>query len=314
MANELVALPAGMQVNETSITQLYGTAVQSAQQHYTAILNKNITSQRTIAVIGGALAVVAVGSVAVVLIQAVVATAVLGITAGALGIGGFTAYKKLPRWLASIENRERERILVEQNRHIEALNAERNRHLATLKAEARKNPIEQLQNYLQDKDRQLRSYQKFVVEIGTQVKSTADMLADRKKAKPDRDYSKKDQAVTAMNAAYQFHLGMVGKGKQALEKLTEAIEDAKFDYKFGQAGQAAMQNMQALEGKDLLNEMLAAESFDSVRDTFNSVFSEIETQIGQINSNNKLEFGEGIAFDVSNIQIPIIQEVQYAQQ
>jgi hypothetical protein len=144
----------------------------------------------------------------------------------------------------------------------------------------------------------------FVTEMGAQVKSISDILAERKRTHPSRDYSKKDQAVAAMRSAYQFHLETVEKGKDALAQLTERVDDAKFDYKFGEVGKAAMQKMKSLQGQDLLNEMLASESFDTVRDNFNRVFSDIEVQVGLINSSQKLDYGNGVVLDVSSIHIP----------
>lgn len=213
-------------------------------------------------------------------------------------VGALVAWKWVPNLFLRVENRVRE-----------ANQREQNRHLAALKAEARKNPIEQLQNYLQLKAQQLSSYEVFVVQVGTQVRSIGDMLAARKREKPNGDYVKKDEALVAMQRAHQFHLGRAEAGRKALVALKEAVEEAKFDYEFGQVGQAAMRHMQALEGQELLNEMLAAESFASVRDNFNQVFSEIEVQIGSINSAKQLDFGEGVTLDVSGIHIPTIKEI-----
>lgn len=220
----------------------------------------------------------------------------------ALLVGAGVAWKWIPNLFLRVENRVRE-----------ANQREQNRHLAALKAEARKNPIEQLQSYLQLKAQQLSSYEAFVAQVGTRVRSIGDMLAARKQEKPDRDYKKKDEALTAMQRAHQFHLSKAEAGRRALAALKEAVEDAQFDYQFGQVGQAAMRHMQALEGQDLLNEMLAAESFASVRDNFNQVFSEIEVQIGTINSAKQLDFGEGVTLDVSGIHIPTIKEIQHVE-
>lgn len=211
---------------------------------------------------------------------------------------------KLPGQIARAQTARAQELQRNYSEYVEAAQREKNRHLAALKSEARQNPIEQLQVYLQSKERQLTDYQGFVTQVGAQVKSAGDMLADRKRLKPGRDYKKKDEALAAMNTAYQFHLDKSELGRQALKALKEAVDDAKFDYQFGQVGQAAMQQMQALEGQDLLNEMLAAESFASVRDNFNLVFSEIEVQIGSINSAKQIDFGEGVTLDVSNIHIP----------
>ena len=314
--NELktVVLPAGVPMTEVGINQHFDIVEQKARETYQMIASKKVSAKH-VAIVGGSVAGLAIvsGVVVVALKAALAATALGGVGLFLIGCGVYV-YKAFPRWIRSVDNRERELVMIEQNRHIEQLQQERNRHLATLKAEARKNPVEQLQNYLHQKAQQLKSYQGFVAQIGGQVKSAIDMLTERKQQRPDRDYSKKDTAVQQMQKAYQYHLDMVDKGRIALKNLEEAVEDAKFDWKFGQVGQAAMQNMQALSGQDLLNEMLAAESFDSVRENFNQVFSEIEVQIGSINTAKQLDFGEGITLDVSAIHIPTQEEFKHVKQ
>ncbi len=248
-----------------------------------------------------------VGAIAALAVLVPVIWAAVSAGLGLLALAGLlmsagVAWKWIPNLFLRVENRVRE-----------ANQREQNRHLAALKAEARKNPIEQLQNYLHLKAQQLSSYESFVAQVGTQVRSIGDMLAARKREKPDRDYKKKDEALAAMQRAHQFHLGKAEAGRSALAALKEAVEDAQFDYQFGQVGQAAMRHMQALEGQDLLNEMLAAESFASVRDNFNQVFSEIEVQIGTINSAKQIDFGEGVTLDVSCIHIPTIKGMQHVE-
>jgi hypothetical protein len=285
----------------SSVVPVFRTDFKSeveVKEHFATVINKQLTGKKILFVAGsiGALALI------VPIVWAAVMSG-LGLAAlAALLVGAGVAWKWTHNLFLRVENRVRE-----------ANQKEMNRHLAALKAEARENPIDQLQNYLQQKARQLKAYQEFVAQVGAQVKSAGDMLLGRKRLKPDRDYAKKDEALVAMNKAYQFHLSKAEAGSRALEALREAVDDAKFDYQFGRVGQAAMQQMQALEGQDLLNEILAAEAFDSVRNDFNQVFSEIEVQIGSINSTQQLEFGEGMALDLSGIHIPTTKELQHVE-
>jgi hypothetical protein len=294
--NQLVSVTPGGDAVPVFRTDFKSEA--EAKEHFAAVIRKQLTSKKALFVVGGV--------VALALITPIVWAAVMsGLGLAALAVllmGAGVAWKWIPNLFLRVENRVRE-----------ANQREMNRHLAALKAEARRNPIEQLQNFLQLKAQQLKAYKDFVSQVGAQVKSADDMLAERKRLKPDRDYQKKDEELVAMNKAYQFHLNKAEAGVRALAALKEAIEDAKFDYQFGQVGQTAMQHMQALEGQDLLNEMLAAESFASVRENFNQVFSEIEVQIGSINSTQQLDFGEGVKLDISGIHIPTIKEVQHVE-
>lgn len=218
--------------------------------------------------------------------------------AGALCLGGFFAWRKIPFWIQQHEN---SLILANQRG--------KNELLAKMKQEARKNPIEQLQNYLNLVAERLIAYKKFVSEFGAQVKTKNDMLVNRKKQKPDKDYSDKDLAIKAMEKVYNFHLSKVDGGNKAIDELKEAIEDAKFDISFGEIGQLAMQNMPSLGGQDILNEILASEAFDEARKKFNTVISEIEVQIGTINSGNQLEFGEDMSINMSDFHIPSMEEL-----
>lgn len=269
-----------------------------AKQYFADVIKRQLSGKKALFVVGSIVALALIAPIVWAAVSAGVGLAVLAV----LLVGAGVAWRWIPNLFLRVENRVRE-----------SNQREMNRHLSALKAEARKNPIEQLQNYLQLKGRQLSSYESFVAQVGTQVRSIGDMLAARKREKPGRDYSKKDEAFAAMQKAYRFHLDKAEAGRKALAALKEAVEDAQFDYQFGQVGQAAMRHMQALEGQDLLNEMLAAESFASVRDNFNQVFSEIEVQIGSINSAKQLDFGEGVTLDVSSIHIPTAKEIQHVE-
>lgn len=178
-----------------------------------------------------------------------------------------------------------------------------NRILAARKSEARTNPIEQLQNYLRAKANQLSAFNKAVSMIGGQVKSLRDMIDDRKKAKPGYDATKQERALKAMSDAYAVLLEKSKAGEQALRALKEAIDDKQFEWNFAQAGQQAMQNLNATSGQELLDQMLADEAFSSVRDNFNRVFAELEVEAGRLNNAQQLTFGDE-TIDISGIKIP----------
>lgn len=185
-----------------------------------------------------------------------------------------------------------------------------NRLLAARKAEARANPIEQLQNYRLGKAKYLADFKTAVAEIGAQVKSMAEMIEERKKAKPGYDATQQERAVDQMRAAHQGLVDKYQKGEQALAQLDEVIDDQKFKYKFGQAGQAAIKSLNASSGEDLLNEMLAGEAFDSVRDNFNRVFADLEMEGAKLNSAEKLSFNDGMTIDLTSISLPMAEKVK----
>ena len=184
-----------------------------------------------------------------------------------------------------------------------------NRLLAARKAEARANPIEQLQNFLMQKRQRVASFKEAVVRIGAQIKSMSDMIEDRKRQKPGYDATKQENAVRAMKEAHQILVGKYKNAELALEQLSDVIEDKKFEWKFGQAGQAAIQNLNATSGQELLDQMLADEAFDSVRDNFNQVFSELEMEASKLSNSKELSFDDGMTIDLTSINLAATEKV-----
>jgi hypothetical protein len=178
-----------------------------------------------------------------------------------------------------------------------------NRLLAARKAEARANPIEQLQNFLLQKRQRVIAFKDAVVRIGAQIKSMSDMIEDRKRQKPGYDATKQENAVKAMKEAHSILVTKYKNAEVALEQLSEVIEDKKFEWKFGQAGQAAIQNLNATSGQELLDQMLADEAFDSVRDNFNQVFSELEMEAAKLSTAKEMSFDDGMTIDLTSIQL-----------
>lgn len=185
-----------------------------------------------------------------------------------------------------------------------------NRLLAARKAEARANPIEQLQNFLRAKRRSVDAFKAAVVQIDTQIKSMSDMIEDRRRAKPGYDAGKQEKALDAMRAAHSQLVTKYRNAEAALADLQEVIDDKKFEWKFGEAGKAAIQSMNATSGQDLLDEMLADEAFDSVRQNFNAVFSELEMEAGRLNTAKELSFDDGMTIDLTAISIPMAEKVR----
>ncbi|MDQ1829954.1 hypothetical protein [Massilia scottii] len=185
-----------------------------------------------------------------------------------------------------------------------------NRLLAVRKAEARANPIEQLQNFLLQKRQRVVAFKKAVVSIGAQIKSMSDMIEERKRQKPGYDASRQENAVKAMKEAHVLLVVKYKNAELALVQLSEVVEDKKFEWRFGQAGQAAIQNLNATSGQELLNQMLADEAFDSVRDNFNQVFSELEMEAEKLSSAKELSFDDGMSIDLSSIGIGSTEKVR----
>lgn len=185
-----------------------------------------------------------------------------------------------------------------------------NRLLAARKAEARRNPIEQLQNFLLQKRQRVVAFKQAVVRIGAQIKSMSDMIEERKRQRPGYDATKQEKAVKAMTEAHLLLIVKYKNAEQALVQLSEVVEDKKFEWKFGQAGQEAIQNLNATSGQQLLDQMLADEAFDSVRDNFNQVFAELEMEAAKLSTAKELSFDDGMSIDLASIQLDVTEKVR----
>lgn len=185
-----------------------------------------------------------------------------------------------------------------------------NRLLAARKAEARRNPIEQLQNFLLQKRQRVVAFKQAVVRIGSQIKSMSDMIDERKRQRPGYDAAKQEKAVKAMTEAHALLIVKYKNAELALVQLSEVVEDKKFEWKFGQAGQEAIQNLNATSGQQLLDQMLADEAFDSVRDNFNQVFAELEMEAAKLSTAKELSFDDGMSIDLTSIQLDITEKLR----
>jgi hypothetical protein len=185
-----------------------------------------------------------------------------------------------------------------------------NRLLAARKVEARRNPIEQLQNFLLQKRQRVAAFKQSVVAIGAQINSMTDMIEERKRQRPGYDAGKQESAVRAMKQAHVLLVVKYKNAELALVQLSEVVEDKKFEWRFGQAGQAAIQSLNATSGQELLNQMLADEAFDSVRDNFNQVFAELEMEAAKLSTAKELSFDDGMSIDLTSIQLGITEKAR----
>lgn len=229
---------------------------------------------------------IAIGAIAILAIVAPViwmaASAGVGLIAlGAIGIVGFGLIQMLPYFGQKIENSV----------------------LKLRKAEARGNPIEQLQNFMRQKAQQVADFKAAVSTISGQIKNLQAMVDQRKKERPNYDASAQEKSIQAMTDAYNALKQKYINAENALAQLREVIQDKEFEWKFSQAGQAAMQNLNATSGKELMEAMLADEAFSSVTENFNKVFADLEMEAQHLTATKSLEYDAGMTLDLSNINL-----------
>lgn len=171
------------------------------------------------------------------------------------------------------------------------------------KGEARANPIEQLQNFLRQKAQQVAEFKSAVTSISAQIRSLESMVEQRKRERPGYDATAQEHSIQAMKDAYSVLVTKYTNAERALQDLKLAIQDKEFEWKFSQAGQAAMKSLNATSGKELMEAMLADEAFSSVTDNFNKVFADLEMEAQHLTEAKQLTFDSGMTIDVSAINL-----------
>lgn len=185
-----------------------------------------------------------------------------------------------------------------------------NRLLGMRKAEARANPIEQMQNRLLQKQRQLDAFRNALTEIGGQITGMERMIVDRAKADPEQDLSMQRGAVTKMKAFYEQMKLKFNAACSALLDLTKEVERKKFEFGFAQAGQSALRAMSVSDADNMLKDMLADEAFKAVEQRFDSTFAALDIESTTLTNHSQLEFGKDVVLDVSAIKIPLMAEAK----
>ena len=175
------------------------------------------------------------------------------------------------------------------------------------KSEARTNPIEQLQNFLRQKAQQVAEFKAAVTSISAQIKTLEDMVAQRKRERPGYDATAQERSIQAMKDAYNALKQKYVNAEKALADLKLAIQDKEFEWKFSQAGQAAMKSLNATSGKELMEAMLADEAFSSVTENFNTVFAELEMEAQHLSTAKQLDFDSGITIDLTSINLQTVK-------
>lgn len=281
-------------MNDGKVIEMPATQEVQVRQEFASKLEKVIASKRALFVLGSVAVLAVILPLAVAALKAGLALIAIGF----LALGGAAAWKMIPRWLLTIENRERE--LIQQ---------EMNRHLAALKQEAKKNPIEQAQNEYLRRSAQYEAFKAAMSIIGGKVKSFQAKLAQTKRDKPNYDLS---QETAALERMVQFYTNRMERLQVAFVKLgqfKDKIEEANTKWEFQLAANDAIRAMNATDKDAKINEILTAVAFDSVQQEFDSVFAKLDVDAAELNASKALEFGPGMTIDVSAIHLDQLELV-----
>ncbi len=268
------------------------SAEQAIREKFGIELQQKLRSKHLlyggVAVVG----LVVIGGVVVSALMAAVQIAVLGGLLGVLALGGVVAWKKIPRWLLSVENREKELVRVEMNRHLSAL-----------KAEAKKNPIDQAQNDYLARSAQYAQFKTAMEKIGGKVTGFKSKLDRTKKEKPNYDLTQETEAYEKMKQFYDKRMSRLGEAVVKLAKFKEKIEEASTKWEFQLDANDAIRAMNTTDQEAKINEILTEVAFGSVQQEFDAVFAKLDVDAAELSATRSLEFGSGMTIDVSAIRI-----------
>lgn len=273
-------------VNSATVAEI------AVREKFSGVLQKSLTGKRLLFGVGAVAGLLVVGGLVIKALLIGLSIMALSGLAATLGVAGLVAYKKLPRWLLSIEHRERERVQVEMNRH-----------LAALKAEARKNPIEQAQNEYLRRSKQYEVFKKAMEMIGGKVGAFKSKLDKTKREKPNYDLTQETAAYEKMNQFYTNRMERLREAHIKLGRFSEKIEEARTKWEFQLDANDAIRAMNATDQEAKINEILVEVAFDSVQQEFDAVFAKLDIDAAEISATQALEFGRGMTIDVSAIHI-----------
>lgn len=208
-------------------------------------------------------------------VSAAVGLAVLG----AIALGGFAVLSALPLLGQYLEN------LV----------------LKMRKAAARSNPVEQLQNYLILRTKQVEGQKDAAKVMLTQIRSMEQMIEQRRTQK--KDIKQNESALGAMKQALQQKIAKIKVYDDGLIKLKDQIEDVEFQQKFAGAVAKAKAAGGSAED-DATNSMLAQEAITSSNDDFNQIFADLDVDTATLNDAKQIEYVPGVTIDLTPIKVP----------
>ena len=157
-----------------------------------------------------------------------------------------------------------------------------NWRVASIKAEAAANPIETLENLRLEKEEQLKKGYEALAQLSAAVRTYKDSVDEaRAKLKPNDPsilkFVENFKTIQSVEAQTKNHLL---RGTEALKAFDQEIDKAKIIYKVAMAGQRATQAAK-LNSPDIYEKIKGETAIESVKDSLNTVFAELETSLNQ---------------------------------
>lgn len=179
-----------------------------------------------------------------------------------------------------------------------------NRLLAMRIAEARKHPIEQLRNRVNEKQQKLDAFNCALLSIAAQISGAQRELYRRKKEDPEHDLSGMEQDLSRIIDMHQVMRQKYRQAEKSLADYRRFVDRKAFEFGLGNSLLAAASAMNMTDADNMMKDMLANESFKAVDQTLDTAFASLEVECAKINETDKLEYKSGITIDMTALRIP----------
>lgn len=184
-----------------------------------------------------------------------------------------------------------------------------NKILELRKAEARKNPIEQKQNELLRRRKQIEMAKKALVGAGSQIEGMEDMIREQARKDPDCDMSQERRGLEKMKAFYQGNLEKLRYREGKIAEFAKNIERDIFKWEFTQKGKATIEGLNVNDQESVLNEILTSEANRAVNDEFNQICAEMDMEVSTMNAQGVITYEGGLTLDMTGYKVPEMAKV-----
>jgi hypothetical protein len=214
---------------------------------------KKVTWMRALFVIGGVVGLAAFAPIVWLAATGGIGLLILG---GLLAVG-FAAVQTLPLMGQKLENTL----------------------LAARKAEARRNPIEQLQNEMLRRATRLKSFRTALVNVGGQIESIEQLVADRRHQDPGHVLERQERALLRLKQFHGVNLSRLVQAQSALEEFRLTVQRKESEWRIALAIDDANTALDPNATNNFMQELLTDTALRTVQDRFNNVFAELDVQM-----------------------------------
>lgn len=254
----------------------FATELQLKEQQFTTEFDtkkQGIANLSKVVRFGALLAICAVvGPVAYMAIKGIVGLAVFGVLA-------YIGYNAAPVIAMKVTNAKTLALEAERYAFYRALDEERNAHVNKVAQAAAADPIATARNQSLSYKQRAAKNMEAITAYSTEVKNFEGMTAEFGKKYPENAQMYRDQLVT-MKKALQIKSDLYKALMERIQQMDDQIAFLEANWKMSQALQKA-NAMGGVENADPMEQIKADAAIDSVRNSINKAFAEMDSAVLQ---------------------------------